>query len=182
MMGLAFSLVRTTKVDEFLHVQGMLAELINSVEVLRSCILTAEADAQMTPVGVFAPAMGPLGPVRYLFPDMFRRACEIIQIIGAGGLAMVPSWAEVEGPLAEDVKTYYQAAAADSSTRIRLFRLAVDAAMSTFSGRQQLYERYFAGDPVRGAGNLYQAYDKEPHVARIKALLERFEAEEKAGG
>ena len=81
--------------------------------------------------------------------------------------------------MAEDVKTYYQAAAADSSSRIKLFRLAVDAAMSTFSGRQQLYERYFAGDPVRGAGNLYHAYDKEPHVARVKALLERFEAEDR---
>ena len=181
MMGLAFSLVRTTKVDEFLHIQGMLAELINSVQVLRSCILTGEQEAQISQVGVMAPAMGPIGAVRYLFPEMFRRSCEIIQIIGAGGLAMVPSFAEVHGPLAEDVKTYYQAAAADSSTRIRLFRLAVDAAMSTFSGRQQLYERYFAGDPVRGAGNLYQGFDKEPHVARIKALLERFEREDAAG-
>ena len=181
MMGLAFTLVRTTKIDEFLHIQGMLAELINSVQVLRSCILTSEAEAEMTPVGVVAPAMGPLGAVRYLFPEMFRRSCEIIQIMGAGGLAMVPSYAEINGPLAEDVKTYYQAAAADSSTRIRLFRLAVDAAMSSFSGRQQLYERYFAGDPVRGAGNLYQAFDKEPHVARINALLARFETEDRAG-
>jgi 4-hydroxyphenylacetate 3-monooxygenase len=159
----------------------MLAELINSVQVLRSCILTGEQEAQLSPVGVMAPAMGPIGAVRYIFPEMFRRSCEIIQIIGAGGLAMVPSFAEVNGPLAEDVKAYYQAAAADSTTRIRLFRLAVDASMSTFSGRQQLYERYFAGDPVRGAGNLYHGFDKEPHVARIKALLERFEREEAAG-
>ncbi len=178
MMGLAFTLVRTTRVDEFLHVQGMLAELINSVQVLRSCVLTSEQEAEMTSVGVMAPAMGPLGAVRYLFPEMFRRSCEIIQIIGAGGLAMVPSCAEIDGPLADDVRTYYQAAAADSSTRIRLFRLAVDASMSTFSSRQQLYERYFAGDPVRGAGNLYHGFDKEPHVARVNALLERFQRED----
>ncbi len=180
MMSLAFTLVRSTKVDEFLHVQGMMAELINNMEVLHSCILASEAQAEITSVGVMSPAMGPLGAVRYLFPEMFRRACEVIQIVGAGGLAMVPSYAEMSGPLAEDVKTYYQAAAADSDTRIRLFRLAVDAAMSSFSGRQQLYERYFAGDPVRGAGNLYNAFDKAPYVGRINTLLERFKLEDQA--
>ena len=178
MMGLAFTLARSTKVDEFLHIQGMLAELINNVHVLRSCVLTSEREAEMTSIGTMSPAMGPLGAVRFQFPEMFRRSCEIIQIIGAGGLAMVPSYAEMNGPLADDVKTYYQAAGADASTRIRLFRLAFDAALSTFSGRQQLYERYFAGDPVRGAGGLYLNFDKEPHVARINALLERFETED----
>ena len=180
MMGLAFSLVRMTRVDEFLHIQGMLAELINQVEALRACVLAAEAGAQMTDIGVMSPAMGPLGVVRFQFPDMFRRACEIIQVIGAGGLVMAPSFAEMEGPLGEDVKTYYQAAAGDASTRIRLFRLAFDATMSTFSGRQQLYERYFAGDPVRGAGGLYMGYDKEPHVQRIHDLLKRFASEDLA--
>ena len=29
-----------------------------------------------------------------------------------------------------------------------MFRLAYDATLSSFSGRQQLYERYFAGDPM----------------------------------
>jgi 4-hydroxyphenylacetate 3-monooxygenase len=43
-----------------------------------------------------------------------------------------------------------------------------------------LYERYFAGDPVRGAGGLYNAYDKQPHVERICALLDRFEKEAEA--
>jgi 4-hydroxyphenylacetate 3-monooxygenase len=125
MMALAFTLVRTTKVDEFLHIQGLLAELINHVEVIRSCLLTAEAEGAVTRHGIFLPAMGPLNAVKFLFPEMFRRACEIIQIIGAGGLV------------------------------------------------------YFAGDPVRAAGGLYHGFEKEPHVARIWALLDRFEQEAK---
>jgi len=113
---------------------------------------------------------------------MFRRACEAIQIIGAGGLVMVPSFAEIDGPLATDVSTYYQAAGAGARERIKLFRLAYDATMSDFSGRQQLYERYFAGDPIRGAGALYAAYDKQPHIDRIWKLLSRFEDEAKPLG
>jgi 4-hydroxyphenylacetate 3-monooxygenase len=177
MMALAFALVRTTKVDEFQHIQGGLAELINDVEVIRACILASEADAVPSAHGVMLPASGPLAAVRFLFPQMFRRACEIIQIIGAGGLFMVPSFAELDGPLSDAVHSYYQAANADARSRIKLFRLAYDASLSSFSGRQQLYERYFAGDPVRSAGGLYHAYDKEPHVERIWKLLDRYEKE-----
>jgi 4-hydroxyphenylacetate 3-monooxygenase len=177
MMALAFALVRTTKVDEFQHIQGALAELINHTEVIRSCLIASETQATMSPYGIMLPANGPLAAMRFMFPQMFQRACEIIQIMGAGGLMMVPSFSELGGPLATDVETYYQAANADARTRIKLFRLAYDAVLSSFSGRQQLYERYFAGDPVRGAGTLYHAFDKEPHVKRISELLERFERE-----
>jgi 4-hydroxyphenylacetate 3-monooxygenase len=177
MMALAFTLVRTTKVDEFLHIQGRLADLINDVEVIRACLLASEVGAAPSPYGVMLPASGPLNAMRFMFPQMFQRACETIQVIGAGGLFMVPSFAEFDGPLSDAVNTYYQAANADARSRIKLFRLAYDAALSSFSGRQQLYERYFAGDPVRSAGGLYHAYDKEAHVARIWTLLDRFEKE-----
>ena len=133
----------------------------------------------MSPYGILMPALGPLEAMRFMFPQMFRRACEIVQLIGAGELFMVPSFAEIDGPNAAEVENLYQAANADSRSRIKLFRLAFDAALSTFSGRQQLYERYFAGDPVRAAGGLYNSYDKEPHIERIRALLERFEREAK---
>ncbi len=181
MMALAFALARATRVDEFQHIQGCLAELINHTEVIRSCVLASEIEATSSPYGILMPALGPLDAMRFMFPQMFRRACEIIQLIGAGGLFMVPSFAEVDGPNAADVESLYQAANADARSRIKLFRLAFDAAVSTFSGRQQLYERYFAGDPVRAAGGLYNGYDKEPHIERIRALLERFEQEAKAG-
>ncbi len=180
MMALAFALVRTTKIDEFQHIQGLLAELINHTEIIRSCIVASETEGSMSTHGIFLPAAGPLSAMRFLFPQMFQRACEAIQIMGAGGLVMVPSFAELDGPRAADVATYYQAANADARNRIKLFRLAYDAAMSGFSGRQQLYERYFAGDPIRGAGGLYNAYDKQPHVDRIAKILDQFEAEAKA--
>jgi 4-hydroxyphenylacetate 3-monooxygenase len=175
MMGLAFAMVRTTNVDVHQHVQGMLAELINSTETIRACLIAAEAEASETRFGTVAPAPGPLSAVRFTFPPIFRRACEIIQNLGAGGLFMVPSYAEFEGARAADAERYYQAANADARSRVRLFRLAHDAALSSFSGRQQLYERYFAADPVRAAQILYQNYDKAPHIERIGALLDDLE-------
>src|SRR6185437_11098381 len=101
-------------------------------------------------------ATGPLTALRFEFPKMYRRACETIQTIGAGGLVMVPSFAELDGPAGADVAMYCQAANADSRERIKLYRLAHDASMSAFSARQVLYERYFAGDPVRAATGVVQ--------------------------
>ena len=72
MMGLAFTLVKTTKIDEFQHIQAMLAEMINNAQVIRSCLLTAEAEATLRDTGVMEPNSGPLAAMRYQFPEMFQ--------------------------------------------------------------------------------------------------------------
>jgi 4-hydroxyphenylacetate 3-monooxygenase len=124
----------------------------------------------------------PLWTVRMMYPKMFLRACEIIQILGAGGLVAVPSYAELAGPAEADVRLYSQAATVDAASRIKLFRLAFDTAVSSFSGRQQLYERYYSGDPVRLAGALYAMYEKDAHVDRIHAMLDELEARQAPPG
>jgi 4-hydroxyphenylacetate 3-monooxygenase len=176
MMALALAIARSTKIDAHLHVQGMLAEMIETTELVRACLRASEVDAAPNAQGVMTPAAMPLWTVRMMFPKLFIRMCEIIQILGAGGLVAVPSYAELSGPVAKEVETYFQAANADSRYRIKLFRLAFDAAVSSFSGRQQLYERYYSGDPVRLAGTLYEIYDKGPHVDRIGQLLDDLES------
>lgn len=176
MMGLGFAIAKATNIDQHLHVQGMLAELIQITEFCRSCMRAAEVDAQPNTEGVMTPAAMPLWTVRMMYPKMFARACEIIQTLGAGGLVAVPSYAETKSPVWPDVETYFQSANSDSRHRIKLFRLAFDAAISSFSGRQQLYERYYSGDPVRLAGSLYNLYDREAAISRIQSTLDRFEA------
>jgi 4-hydroxyphenylacetate 3-monooxygenase len=175
MMGLGFAMAKATNIDQHLHVQGMLAELIQTAEFCRACLRASEADATPNAQGVMTPAAMPLWTVRMMFPKMFVRACEIIQTLGAGGLVSVPSYAETAGPAWGDVERYFQAANTDARSRIRLFRLAFDAAVSSFAGRQQLYERYYSGDPVRLAGALFSLYDRDAHVQRIWQLLDGLE-------
>src|SRR5881392_1384201 len=59
--------------------------------------------------------------------------------------------------------------------RVKLFRLAFDTAVSSFSGRQQLYERYYSGDPVRLAGALYALYPRDEPIGRIHKMLDELE-------
>src|SRR3954466_15955740 len=175
MRATAFAIARATKIDAPLHVQGMLAEMIQFTEFVRSGLRASEVDAKPNAQGFCTPAAMPLWTVRMMFPKMFIRMCEIIQTLGAGGLVAVPSYAELSGPIGKDVETYFQAANADSRYRIKLFRLAFDAAVSSFSGRQQLYERYYSGDPVRLAGTLYTMYGKDTYMDRITGMLDELE-------
>jgi len=175
MMALAFTMVKSTNIDKFQHVQEKLTELITFVEFVRSCIIASESQAVETPFGTVAPGDMPLWTVRMMFPKMFVRMCEIIQLLGAGGLAGVPSYAEFNSPRREDIETYYQAANADSRSRVKIFRLAYDVAVSSFSGRQQLYERFYTGDPVRLSGALYGLYPKDEHIDRITTMLDDLE-------
>lgn len=176
MMGLAFQVAESTNADQFLHVQGMLSELIVFTEQLRAALVAAEADIVERENGFVYPGSMPLWTVRQTFPQNFQRMCEIIQIVGAGGLVATPSFAELDGPRADDVDRYFQSVNSGSRDRVRLFRLAWDASSSGFSGRQQLYERYYSGDPVRLAGALFDMYDKAPFKERIDQLLDRLES------
>jgi 4-hydroxyphenylacetate 3-monooxygenase len=176
MRDLAIAIARSTNIDQHLHVQGMLAEMIQFAEFCRACLRASEADAKPNAQGVTTPAAMPLWTVRMMFAKMFVRMCEIVQTLGAGGLVAVPSYAETRGDAWPDVERYFQSANADARSRIKLFRLAFDSAVSSFSGRQQLYERYYSGDPVRLAASLYAMHGHDAATAHITHILDQFEA------
>jgi 4-hydroxyphenylacetate 3-monooxygenase len=85
----------------------------------------------------------------------------------------IPTEADVTGAAADAVDQYLQSATLPGPERVRLFRLAWDFAVSGFGGRQNLYEYYFFGDPVRMAGAYLKATDREAYKERVKSFLER---------
>ncbi len=55
--------------------------------------------------------------------------------------------------------------------RVKLFRLAWDASASSFASRQEIYEFFFFGDPVRMAQALVGSYDRSEVKERFNAFL-----------
>lgn len=84
-----------------------------------------------------------------------------------------PDGGNVVGEAREDVERYLQCATLGGAERVRLFRLAWDFALSAFAGRQEAYEYFFFGDPVRMAGAYLSSYDRAPYAARIEEFLHR---------
>jgi 4-hydroxyphenylacetate 3-monooxygenase len=175
LLGLAAMLVDAIAAESLQHIQEKLAEIWVNLETMRAFLRAAEADAQLDEWGVMRPAWDPLDAARNLYPRLYPRMVEIIQQIGASGLVAMPGADDLTGPLAEDIRKYYQAARAEAFERVPMFRLAWDVAVSAFGSRQVLYERFFFGDPVRMAGALVTGHNAQIHqyAEKVRAFVKQ---------
>jgi 4-hydroxyphenylacetate 3-monooxygenase len=153
------------------HVQEMIAEVIVTLEIMKSLKVASEHGASLNAFGVMTPARGPLDAARNWYPNVYKRLIEIMQLIASSGLIMIPTEADLHGPRGADIAKYLQGAKGAADERVRLFRLGWDMSISGFGGRQALYERFFFGDPVRMRQALYGIYDRSEAVSRVKAFV-----------
>ena len=106
-----------------------------------------------------------------LFPRVYPRFTEIIQLLGASGLMSIPTENAFQSIIRKDLDQYLQANSKNAEDRVKIFRLAWDLTMSSFGTRETLYERFFFGDPIKLSSQLYHTYNKEPYVKRVEDIL-----------
>jgi 4-hydroxyphenylacetate 3-monooxygenase len=173
LLGLAAKIAAVSDGMSLPHVRDRLAEMIMTTEMMRSFLRAAEADAHMDKWGEFIPARAPLDVARNLFPRLYPRLVEIIQLNSSSSLMATPTEKDFQSPLLPDIERYLATSGALARERVALYRLAWDAVGSTFGGRQVLYERFFFGDPVRNASALVDNTDLKPLIARVDEFLNR---------
>lgn len=174
-VGVAMAVSETVKSNGFLHVQQMLGECIGYIELAKSCVIRAEVEFEPTAVGTIRAGFTPLQTLRALMSKAYPRIIEVLQTIGAGGLLMMPTAADFNSAVGDDVRRYYRGAGDTTAVdRVRIFKLAWDLAGDAFGMRAMQYERYYAGDPFRLVASNYTNYayknDCERLVARALAL------------
>jgi len=170
-LGLISLMVEAIGIERFQHIQEKVTEVWVALETMKAFRRAAEADAAPNDYGMMTPNWDPLDASRNLYPRLYPRLIEIIQQIGASGLVGMPTLADLEGPLADDIARYYQSARLEAKERIPLFRLAWDTAVSAFGSRQVLYERFFFGDPVRMASAVFSNHDRTEYMERVRDFL-----------
>jgi 4-hydroxyphenylacetate 3-monooxygenase len=173
MLGLAAKIAEVSDALSLPHARERLAEMIIAVELMRSSLRAAEADARIDQWGEFMPARPPLDVARNLFPRVYPRLVEIIQLNSSSSLMATPSEADFASPSGIDIDRYFATSGALAKERVALYRLAWDVAGSAFGGRQVLYERFFFGDPVRMASALVDNTELKPLIKRIDDFLDR---------
>ncbi len=171
--GLVTLVAETIGADQFPQVQEKITEILLTAETMKAFLAASEANAKPNRWGLMTPDYVPINSARNLWPRLAPSFAAVLKQVGASGLMAIPPEGILGSPAAPDVEKYYQAKLADGPERIRLFKLAWDAAGSSFGGRQDLYERFFFGDPVRMASAYYAWYNKEPYKERVKELLHR---------
>lgn len=177
--GLLLEMADAIGISRFDHIRDDVAQVMMAAQFGRSALRAAEVDGFVNAHGFFQPDPAPLNAVRNWFPRAFHTFSQAVRKFGASGLVALPSAADLGGPAAGDIATYLQSANRSGEDRVRLFRLAFDASVSSFAGRQELYEYFFFGDPLRMASAYIGATDTEPMRQLVRDLLLRDdEAEE----
>ncbi|WP_353947778.1 4-hydroxyphenylacetate 3-monooxygenase, oxygenase component [Sporolactobacillus sp. Y61] len=170
-LGVIQSLVDAIHIAEYHHVQEKVTEVITALEILKALLSASEIHAAPDQWGTMTPDRAPLMTAMLYFPRIYPRLTEIVQLIGASGLVSIPAERDFSSSNNEDLTRYLQASDRNGFDKVRLFRLAWDLSMSSFAGRQMLYERYFFGDPVRLASGMYRDYDRKKYVSWIESFL-----------
>lgn len=175
-VGLLMKVAKTCGAASFLHVQQMIGECIHYIELMKSCLARAVLEAEKLPNGTLRPAMPALMAGRMLTSRYYARVVEILQIVGAGGMQMMPSMEDLQSPIGAEIAPYYRGVDVDAKDRVGLYKMAWDICGEAFGARQVQYERYHLGDPVRNLAGMYMNYDKTvceglvEHAQRLTAV------------
>ena len=103
MLGLAARIAEVSDAMSLPHVRERLAEMIITTELMRSCLRAAEADAAPDKWGEYMPARPPLDTARNLFPKLYPRLTEIIQLNSSSSLMATPSERDFKSPIAPEI-------------------------------------------------------------------------------
>jgi len=171
MVGLMSAIASSSGKNKDMHVKGLISEVMMMTETVRALLFSAEAQAHEDQYGFYMPLRGPIDTCRNLFPKMYPRMVEILQLLGSSSLMATPAEADFENDLADDVNKYFQLVNSDARDRVALFRLAHDVCVSGFGNRQALYERFFFGPPALMASAYYDLYNKDPLIDRVQDFL-----------
>ncbi len=173
LVGIMCKIAEATGRDKDLYTKGLISEVMQMTEAVRAMLFAAEEQAHEDEHGNFVPLRAPIDTSRNLFPKMYPRMVEILQIIGSSSLVATPTEADFSNDLAHDVGQYFQLTNLDSYDRVALYRLAHDVAVSGFGNRQVLYERFFFGPPGLLASVYYDTYDKARCTSRVEDFLKQ---------
>lgn len=179
--GLLIELSKAIGIDAYGHIQDDIAQALAAVQFGKSALRAAEVDGFVNEYGFFQPDVAPLIAIRNWYPRFFPKLGEMVRKFGASGLTALPYEGDMTGEMAGDVDKYLQGRTLPGHERVHLFNLGFDASVSSFAGRQGLYEYYFHGDPLRLSSAYVQSADTSHYQDLVQRMLQHArESEEKA--
>ena len=170
-VGLLCAMARASGKDKDMAIKGQIAEAMFIAETVRALRFSAEQHAHEDEYGNYIPMRRPLDTSRNLFPKMYPRLIELVQLLGSSSLMATPSELDLTNEISGDVSRYFQLQNLESKDRIALFRLAHDISVSGFGSRQTLYERFFFGPSAITSSVYFDLYNKDDMMDRVNELL-----------
>ncbi|TVX86879.1 4-hydroxyphenylacetate 3-monooxygenase, oxygenase component [Paenibacillus agilis] len=172
LLGTIELMIDTLGLRTYNQVIEKVAEVIATLESLKGLLIACEANARLDQWGSMLPDSRPLYAANYLFPKLFPQMMEIVQLLGASSIIMIPNEQDFASEAAGDINRYLRGINLDAKQNVGLFRLVWELSTSSFAGRQCLYERFFFGDAIKVANRLYHGYaNKDAYAAKVSNFL-----------
>lgn len=170
--GIAFAVAESIGVKEYLHVQEKLGELLTQIDTIRALVIASEVQAKPDEFKVLVPELSYINTARNIGTRFYPRAIGILQQIGGGGFVEVPSrYEDFYGVISKHMHHYFEGKTVSAEKKVQLFKLAWDLIGSPLGSRHELYERFYAGDPVRAYAKQYSETDQTSYTEPIWRLL-----------
>jgi 4-hydroxyphenylacetate 3-monooxygenase len=172
-LGVALLITEALGSAHLPHSEERIGELVMYTELIRACMRAAEADATLDEWGIMCPAPLPAETTRNLFMTAYPKMVEILQLLGSSSLMILPTEMDFSSSMAPLLQQYLATDTMPGFDRVRLFHLAWDIACSSFGGRQVLYERFFASDPLTRARALASMFPRRDVMDQVLTFLNR---------
>ncbi len=171
--GVAMKATEMVKTNQFPHVADMIGEITTYIELTKAALEASESNALQTKDGFYYPNYRPLNAIRNSGNRWYPRVREIIQQILAGGLMYQPASMNImDSPLKELIQKYYRGADVNAEEKMQIYKIAADIAVSAFGSRHELYERFYAGDPLfLRVETQYRNYDKTQCLELVEKMF-----------
>jgi 4-hydroxyphenylacetate 3-monooxygenase oxygenase component len=162
--GLATKLADAIGITGFLHVQEKLGDMLSNLEIVRALYYGAEAMGSEAADGYWQFHLSGLAPFHWQNYKIHARFVEIVKTLAAGGFFYAPTEKDFANPDIRPLIDRYVTGrpGIGAEERVRLFKLAWDAAGDSFGSRVEQYTHFYSGDPIRNVAGYYVGYDKEP--------------------
>ncbi|MDK8180342.1 4-hydroxyphenylacetate 3-monooxygenase, oxygenase component [Paenibacillus sp. UMB4589-SE434] len=173
LLGTIEMMVEAAGLDSHDHIIEKVTEVIVALETLKAFQLAAENGAALDQWGSMLPNKKPLLAANVYFQKIYPRLIEIVQLIGASNLIMILDEKEFNTDMSNQLNRYMKNIDISAKKNVQLSRLAWELSVSSFGGRQTVYERFFFGNSSMVNKRLYTDYQggRHKYMDRIKTFL-----------
>ncbi len=178
LIGIARRIADMNGIVGFPQVRETLGQLAAEAGMIDA--LVAGMEAKGTAYGpYFVPDRHTLYSAQVLSQQLYPKFVTALRELAGGGMIMLPSSeSDFANPeLAALIEKTQQSAAADSTDKVKFYKLAWDAVGSEFGSRHQQYEMFYAGATFVTKGHAFRTYDWDGAARLLDAMLGSYELE-----
>ena len=178
-MGLAKRITEMNGVNKLPAVKGILGEMSSYAAMVEGLL-----DAQISNCSIIGkefvePARQPLYAAIALQSEVYPKLLNLLRELCGGGLIQLPSSStDFKNPQIKiDIDRYIQSPGYPADERVKLMKLTWDLVGSEFAGRQEQYERFYAGPPFATKTRMESEYNFAEGERLVDDVLATYDIE-----